>query len=360
MNKTTLANLVKQKKLQLKRGMVISKKDIQKSPGPFPIYSSSVKDLGLFGTYALSMFDEELITWSVDGGGHFFHRSKHKFSVTNVCGYIRVSDPDIHVKYLAYHLQYEHSHKFFDYTSKAHPSVISKAYVISLPPLVEQQKIAAVLSDIDALIETQEALIAKKKDVKAATMELLLTGKKRLPGFNSEWVIRPFSQIAIRLNLKGNQLPSTDYLPTGDIPVIDQGREFIAGYTNSINLAFDCPNGGVIVFGDHTCIFKYINFNFAAGADGTQIFAVIPEQSCIFHYYQLDFEGVKSTGYNRHYKQLKEKELFCPSYDEQIAISKMLTDLDDMIFSYELEVLKMNKTKSALMHKLLTGEIRLP
>src|SRR5262249_45279429 len=73
--------------LRLSRGKVISKKDIERSPGAHPIYSSSVTGNGVFGYYGDFMFDEELITWSVDGGGHFFYRPKHRFSVTNDCGF---------------------------------------------------------------------------------------------------------------------------------------------------------------------------------------------------------------------------------------------------------------------------------
>jgi len=76
------------------------------------------------------MFDEELITWSVDGGGNFFYRPKHRFSVTNVCGYMRVDTTKINYAFLAVQLQLLHGRLFFDYTLKAHPSIIRKAYAV--------------------------------------------------------------------------------------------------------------------------------------------------------------------------------------------------------------------------------------
>jgi len=177
---TSLDILERGKQVKLFRGKVISQKDIQRTPGPYPIYSSSVHNEGLFGNYGKYMFDEELITWSVDGGGHFFFRPKHRFSVTNVCGYIRVLSSSLLCKFLAYCLQFQHSHKVFDYTLKAHPSVIRKAYQINIPSLNEQTAIAEVLSDMDSEISLLEKQLEKTRRVKLGMMQQLLTGRTRL------------------------------------------------------------------------------------------------------------------------------------------------------------------------------------
>ena len=162
------------------RGKVISQKDIDRLPGDYPIYSSSVHFDGLFGSYGDYMFDEELITWSVDGGGHFFYRPKHRFSVTNVCGYLRIGKSSIDYRYLTYHLQNLHSRKVFDYTVKAHPSVIRSSYNVALPQPNEQRAIAAVLSDMDAEIAALELRRDKTRVVKQGMMQQLLTGRVRL------------------------------------------------------------------------------------------------------------------------------------------------------------------------------------
>jgi len=70
--------------IELGRGDVISKKEMRQTPGTYPVYSSSVTGNGKIGEYGKFMFDEEMITWSVDGGGNFFYRPPHKFSVTNI------------------------------------------------------------------------------------------------------------------------------------------------------------------------------------------------------------------------------------------------------------------------------------
>ncbi|WP_201616054.1 restriction endonuclease subunit S [Psychrobacter immobilis] len=166
--------------IDLSRGNVISKKDIANYPGDYPVYSSSVKKKGLMGSYGKYMFDEELISWSVDGGGDFFHRTKHKFSVTNVSGYMRLKTEFLNYSFVAYQLQYLHGFHFFDYQSKAHPSVIRDLYSLYIPSLQEQQKIATVLTNADKEIELLEQQLADLQQEKKALMQVLLTGKKRV------------------------------------------------------------------------------------------------------------------------------------------------------------------------------------
>ena len=92
--------------IKLGRGDVISKKDMEADPGPNPVYSSAENKNGMIGKYAKFMFDEELITWSVDGGGHIFYRPKHKFSVTNIGGWLRILDDKVFsYQFLSYAIQ---------------------------------------------------------------------------------------------------------------------------------------------------------------------------------------------------------------------------------------------------------------
>jgi type I restriction enzyme S subunit len=176
----SLGDVEKRGDIKLYRGKVISQRDIDRRPGGYPIYSSSVHSNGLFGCYGEYMIDEELITWSVDGGGHFFYRPKHPFSVTNVCGFMRIRTQSINCQYFAYHLQELHSRKVFDYTLKAHPSVIRSSYQVVLPTIEEQREIATVLSDIDAEIAALERRRDKTRAIKQGMMQQLLTGRIRL------------------------------------------------------------------------------------------------------------------------------------------------------------------------------------
>lgn len=175
-----IEGLERAKLVRLSRGDVISKKDIVQSPGDYPIYSSSVAGGGIFGHYGHYMFNEELITWSIDGGGDFFYRPKHKFSVTNVCGFMRVDQQRLSYPFIAAQLQLLHSRQSFDYVLKAHPSVIRKAYELKLPSLPEQTAIATILADMDAEIAAIEENLSKTHQLKQGMMQELLTGRIRL------------------------------------------------------------------------------------------------------------------------------------------------------------------------------------
>ena len=143
--------------ITLNRGNVIPKSDSKK----YPVYSSSIHNNGLMGYSNNYMFDEELVSWSIDGGGDFFYRPKHKYSITNVSGYIRILDQtQLSYKYLYYILKTLHSKLEFDYIKKAHPSVIRNIYYVPIVPLDEQNKFA---NDMDSLNKLIDVLQQKKK-----------------------------------------------------------------------------------------------------------------------------------------------------------------------------------------------------
>ena len=154
-----IKDLEDQNVVQLGRGKVISKKDLAATPGSYPVYSSAKEKDGKFGEYGRYMFDEELITWSVDGGGRLFHRPKHRFSITNVGGFIRVLKPEIiNCRFLYLALSFLHGQEVFDWVRKAHPSVIRNVYTeIPLPPLEEQKRIVAVLDQAFAALDRARA-----------------------------------------------------------------------------------------------------------------------------------------------------------------------------------------------------------
>lgn len=145
----SLDSLINRGVIKLNRGDIISKRDIAAHPGDYPIFSSAKENNGMFGRYGKYMFDEEVITWSIDGGGRFFYREKQKFSVTNVGGILRIIDKSIFdYKFLFYALTNMHSQVIFDWSRKAHPSVIRLVYdKVPIPPLDEQHKIVELLEE---------------------------------------------------------------------------------------------------------------------------------------------------------------------------------------------------------------------
>ncbi len=166
--------------IKLGRGDVISKKDFEKYPGSYPVYSSSVKKNGVFGKYGKFMFEQKLITWSIDGGGDFFYRPKHKFSVTNVCGYMTVNEEKLDYAFLTAQLQLLHARLVFDYQYKAHPSVIRKIYKAKLPSLEEQKRIAHILNTAQQEITLLKKLCRKYRTQKRGLMQKLLSGQRKI------------------------------------------------------------------------------------------------------------------------------------------------------------------------------------
>ena len=248
-------------------------------------------------------------------------------------------------------------------SSRKDPNITGKdvrTFPLPLPPTIaEQRAIAHALSDVDALLGALDRLITKKRDLKQAAMQQLLTGQTRLPGFSGAWEVKQFGEVLSRVNGKSYQIQSSDYQDSGDHPVVDQGKEPVVGFSDRADKLFYCPSGGVIVFGDHTCVVKFVDFNFVVGADGTQIMVAKNGQSARFHAYQLEYSGIPTTGYNRHFKFVKEREFVAPTHAEQTAIATLLSDMDAELAALEARRDKTIALKQGMMQELLTGRIRL-
>lgn len=223
----------------------------------------------------------------------------------------------------------------------------------------EQSRIATALSDVDELITTLKKLIEKKRNIKKGAMQDLLSGKRRLPGFKGEWVEKDFDKILYTQNIKSKQIEQVEYEVFGKYPIVDQGKELIIGYTHKSN-PIRKETGPYIVFGDHTCIFKYVDFDFYLGADGTQLLKSYLTYCTKFIFYLCQLLTLPNTGYDRHFKYLKECSFFIPKdVSEQTAIASVLSDMDDEISTLESRLTKYQSLKQGMMQQLLTGKIRL-
>ena len=151
-----LKQAVEQGIINLKRGEVIPKQS-QSSENIYPVYSSSVQNKGLMGFHNSYMFDKELISWSIDGGGHLFYRPRHKFNVTNVCGVLETSCFDY--VFLCEVLKEQHRKLLFDYQNKAHPSVIQELYQVPMLEISEQRYYGKLFRLLDERIEVEEELL---------------------------------------------------------------------------------------------------------------------------------------------------------------------------------------------------------
>ncbi len=232
------------------------------------------------------------------------------------------------------------------------------AYRTAIPSEFEQRQITNIIHKWDTVIELKEKVIGKKKEQKKGLMQNLLTGEIRLPGFDEAYKRATFKEIFYRISSNKHQIKTGSYLENGLYPVIDQGKQKIVAYSNQKNKVLKAGSNGIIVFGDHTREVKYVDFDFVVGADGTQLLKAKEGYDLKYYYYHLLMKRIPDTGYNRHFKFVKEMIFNCPSISEQKAIAEILSTADKEIELLEQELELLRLQKKGLMQLLLTGIVR--
>lgn len=139
-----------------------------------------------------------------------------------------------------------------------------------------------------------------------------------------------FSDVFADVTKQGTKLQTSEYLASGKYPIIDQGQDDIAGYTDREDGLFtDVP---AIIFGDHTRIVKYVDMPFFLGADGVKVLkATIPDVDYRYLYYAVSAVKIPNTGYNRHFKWLKEAQISLPDLSTQRRIADTLDKVSEGI-----------------------------
>jgi len=171
------------------------------------------------------------------------------------------------------------------------------------------------------------------------------------------WEVKKVSDCILSKNDKSKQLNTTEYLDTGKYPIVDQSKNFIAGYTNKISKLINIEEP-IVIFGDHTRELKYINFDFCCGADGTQLIKNKNFIDISFLFYALENIDLANYGYDRHFKHLKNSNILIPKEKkEQEKIAKILSTLDKAIETTNRLIEKEKNIKKALMQELLTNGI---
>ncbi|GAA8221169.1 restriction endonuclease subunit S [Helicobacter pylori] len=226
---------------------------------------------------------------------------------------------------------------------------------IPLPPLNEQAAIANVLSDVDHYLHSLRALILKKESVKKALSFELLSQRKRLKGFNQAWQRVRLRDIA---NYLTSNLSAEQITQQGKIKVYDVNN-FI-GYTDTtfisdkpyISIVKDGSVGRVRILPPKTNILSTMGALIANHKTTTE-----------FLFYLLsnfDFKNFTSGSIIPHiyFKDYKEKTIFLPPLNEQIAIANILSDVDSEIISLKNKRRQFENVKKALNHDLMSAEIR--
>jgi len=238
-----------------------------------------------------------------------------------------------------------------------------------LPPLPEQRAIATALSDLDALLAAQDQLIAKKRDIKQAVMQQLLTGKQRLPGFSGEWEVKRLGEIAA-INM-GQSPNSANYNRRGKGISLIQGNADIENretvqrvWTTQITKQCDkgdliltvrAPVGAVAIVSEPSCL----------GRGVCSLKAVDTDQRFLFYTLVFNESAWKvleqgSTFTSANSAQVASFSVpIAPRIEEQTAIAAVLSDMDAEIDALQQRRDKTQMLKQGMMQELLTGRTRL-
>ena len=151
-----------------------------------------------------------------------------------------------------------------------------------------------------------------------------------------------FTDVFEDVTKQGRKIPTSDYHETGVHPIIDQGQSAIAGYTDETDGLFtDVP---AIIFGDHTRVLKYVDTPCFLGADGVKLLKTkISNPNYKYLYYVLSSANIPNTGYNRHFKWLKEVNIPLPNVDEQQKIVDTLDKIGELITLRKEQLVKLDR-----------------
>lgn len=236
---------------------------------------------------------------------------------------------------------------------------------IVIPNLDKQVKIAYILSKYDELIDNnQKQILLLEESAQRLYKEWFV--KLHFPGYENtdvvdgvpwNWDKKKVGELLKKVNRRV-EIKAVDYLPTGEIPVVDQSRNFIAGYTNNQEaLISDVP---IIIFGDHTRIIKYIQFPFARGADGTQvIISKNPRMPQSLFYCGLKNIDLSNYHYARHFKYLKEQYILLPEANISMLFDNIVSNNFRRIQLLRDINTRLSEARDRLLPKLMSGEINI-
>jgi type I restriction enzyme S subunit len=235
---------------------------------------------------------------------------------------------------------------------------------IPVPPLEVQHKIVSILDKFTQLEAELEAELEARRSQYEHTRDQLLDFSGDLSHHPLRELIAEFCPNGVGMKKLESltktvraprSIPRSQYLDSGILPVIDQSQLPIAGYVNELDVALDI--GACVVFGDHTREVKFVDYPFAAGADGTVILSAAPAMLPRYLYFVMAALRITSRGYNRHWSAVKNIEVPVPPLEVQREIVSILDKLDalvnDLTFGLPAEISARRKQYEHYRNKLL-------
>ncbi|AHE98081.1 restriction endonuclease subunit S [Thioalkalivibrio paradoxus] len=249
---------------------------------------------------------------------------------------------------------------------------------LAWPTEAEQRAIATALSDVDALLEALDRLIAKKRDIKQATMQQLLTGKTRLPGFEGEWAVKRMSEVADidPENLSSSTHPAYafNYIALEDVNIGKLESYSEVTFSSAPSRARRKLRAGDIIMATVRPSLKaHLYFSIAEGewvcSTGFCVIRCRQEVSQPGYVFQHLFahpisKQIEALIAGSNYpaisnKDVRDLELRTPPFEEQVGISDVLSEMDAELEALQQRRIKAAALKQAMLQELLTGRTRL-
>jgi type I restriction enzyme S subunit len=240
-------------------------------------------------------------------------------------------------------------------------------FSVPMPPPPEQRAIAGVLGDVDVLLGALDQLIAKKRDLKQAAMQQLLTGQTRLPAFSGEWEVKTLEEITdcldnvrVPLNEAERAQMKGDYPYCGANGVLD----FVNGYVIDDDFILIAEDGGYFDEYAHRPI-AYRMVGKCWVNNHAHILKAKARYNQGFVFYSLVHKNIlnfltSGTRAKLNKSQMNKIEVRLPADEaEQTAIAEVLSDMDAELAALEQRLAKTRALKQGMMQELLTGRIRL-
>lgn len=363
---------------QIKTGDKNTQDRVDSGTYPFFVRSQNVERINSYS------FDGEAVLTAGDGEtGKIFHYINGKFDfhqrVYKMSHFNKRIDGFYFYKYFSNNFYT----RIMSMTAKSSVDSVRMEMIanmqILLPKLEEQKQIAVALSDVDGLIESLEKLIAKKRDMKTAAMQQLLTGKKRLPGFDGEWEELTLGDVCSEINDGTHYTPT--YVPEGvpfysveNVTANDFVKvKYITQEEHNLLIKRCRPETGDILLTRIGSIGDTRLIDWDVDASIYVSLALLKtnqkaESAYVYEYTKSSFfikdievrSLLNATPKKINMGDIKGVPIKCPkSRDEQFTIAKILSDMRAEIDSLEQRLDKAHNLKTGMMQELLTGKTRL-
>lgn len=350
----------------------------------YPIYSNSLENHGLYGYTSNPKYSADSVTITGRGSvGHAEYREDEFDAIIRLL-VLKPKSSNVCAQFVA---DYINNCVDFSLESTGVPQLTAPQIMnveLELPQYDEQKEVTTVLADVSSLINMLGKQISKKKAIKQGTMQELLTGNRRLPGFSGEWETRTLHEISNEMvdGPFGSNLKTEHYTTERQVRIIQLSNIGEAGWNNanvkyttfshaaelqrcivqpgSILIAKMMPAGRAIICPDNEK--SYIL--------GSDVVKVVPNSSVDSRYLvyatksrfyldQIADDTQGSTRARTSVSKLRKTAILFPEKDEQIAIADILSEMDMEIAALEGKIAKYRQIKQGMMQQLLTGKIRL-